>query len=53
MPTLLDTLKKNLGQVGQPEAVADETGTVQQLLSARKGSGWAHYPLPLPSVRGA
>jgi len=37
MPTLLDTLKKNLGQVGQPEAVADETGTVQQLLSARKG----------------
>jgi len=37
MPTLLDTLKKNLGQVNQPEAVADETGTVQQLLSARKG----------------
>lgn len=37
MATLLDTLKKNLGQVGQPEAVADETGTVQQLLTARKG----------------
>jgi hypothetical protein len=37
MATLLDTLKKNLGQVAAPEAVADETGTVQQLLSARKG----------------
>lgn len=37
MATLLDTLKKNLGQVSAPEAVADETGTVQQLLSARKG----------------
>lgn len=37
MATLLDALKKNLGQVGAPEPVADETGTVQQLLSARKG----------------
>lgn len=37
MATLLDTLKQNLGQVGQSEAVADETGTVKQLLAAKKG----------------
>lgn len=37
MATLLDTLKKNLGQAAAPEPVADETGTVQQLLTARKG----------------
>lgn len=37
MATLLDTLKKNLSQVGTLSPVADETGTVQQLLSARKG----------------
>lgn len=37
MTTLLDTLKKNLGQAAAPEAVSDETGTVQQLLTARKG----------------
>lgn len=37
MATLLDTLKKNLGQVAAPEPVSDETGTVQQLLTARKG----------------
>lgn len=37
MATLLDTLKKNLGQVTSPEAVADETGTVRELLAAKKG----------------
>lgn len=37
MATLLDTLKRNLGQAAAPEPVADETGTVQQLLTARKG----------------
>jgi hypothetical protein len=38
MATLLDTLKKNLGSVGAPTApIADETGTVQRLLSAKKG----------------
>lgn len=38
MATLLDTLKKNLGGVGAPvEPIADETGTVQRLLSAKKG----------------
>lgn len=37
MATLLDTLKQNLGQVGQAEAVADETGTVKQLLAAKRG----------------
>lgn len=37
MATLLDTLKKSLGQAGAPEAVADETGQVRQLLAAKKG----------------
>jgi len=38
MATLLDTLKKNLGGVGAPaEPIADETGTVQRLLAAKKG----------------
>lgn len=37
MATLLDTLKQTLGQTGQPEAVADETGTVRSLLAAKKG----------------
>lgn len=38
MATLLETLKKNLGGVGAPVApVGDETGTVQRLLSAKKG----------------
>jgi len=37
MATLLDTLKQTMGQTGQPEQVADETGTVKSLLAAKKG----------------
>jgi hypothetical protein len=38
MATLLDKLKQTLGGAAAPTApVADETGTVQQLLAARKG----------------
>ena len=38
MATLLDALKKNLGQVGaQDQPIADETGTVRSLLAAKKG----------------
>jgi len=38
MATLLDKLKQTLGgATAQAEPVADETGTVQQLLAARKG----------------
>lgn len=37
MATLLDTLKKNLGQVAQPQLATDETGQIQQLVAAKKG----------------